>query len=354
VILRRRDEIERFLKAPDPGVRAAVIYGPNRSLVGERADALAKRVTERPDDPFDVAVLTDSQIYSQQTALEGELAAISMMGGRRLVRLRMIASNNAGEKKSTEGQAAEAVTQHLAGAFNPEAFFLVEAGDIRNSALVRAGEKATNCRVIACYEDEASDTAQVIREGLSKDGLSLDAQAMDLFIARLPRERGVARQEVERLALYLGPGRQSQGTAAELQEFLGVEPEASLSEAALDAFGGRAGPAQSHLRRAAAEGETGPVAVRMMSLHLGRLRKALTLASNGSGLQAAAKASGVFWKTEQEFMRQMRVWTLAHLDTLQPDLLAADRACKQTGSPDRLIAERLALTIATRARRLGL
>jgi DNA polymerase-3 subunit delta len=39
---------------------------------------------------------------------------------------------------------------------------------------------------------------------------------------------------------------------------------------------------------------------------------------------------------------------------LQSEILAADRACKQTGSPDRLIAERLALTIAGRARRLGL
>ena len=35
-------------------------------------------------------------------------------------------------------------------------------------------------------------------------------------------------------------------------------------------------------------------------------------------------------------------------------VLAADRACKTTGSPDRLIAERLALTVAGRAKRLGL
>jgi DNA polymerase-3 subunit delta len=35
-------------------------------------------------------------------------------------------------------------------------------------------------------------------------------------------------------------------------------------------------------------------------------------------------------------------------------VLAADRACKQTGSPDELIAERLAFAIAGRARRLGL
>jgi DNA polymerase-3 subunit delta len=89
-------------------------------------------------------------------------------------------------------------------------------------------------------------------------------------------------------------------------------------------------------------------------MHLGKLRRTLTLAANGASLQEAAKASGVFWKNEREFLRQARAWTLPHLDQIQPEVLNADRACKQTGSPDALIAERLALTIAGRARRLGL
>jgi DNA polymerase-3 subunit delta len=91
-----------------------------------------------------------------------------------------------------------------------------------------------------------------------------------------------------------------------------------------------------------------------MSLHLARLRRAITLHNAGAGLQEAAKASGVFWKQEKEFLRQARSWKLSDLDILQADLLHADLACKQTGSPDRLIAERLALTIAGKARRLGL
>ena len=140
----------------------------------------------------------------------------------------------------------------------------------------------------------------------------------------------------------------------DLEGFLGVEPEASLADAAADAFGGRLAEAQSGLRRAAQEGEAGPAAVRAIGQYLGRLRRTLTLAKSGAGLQEAAKASGVFWKNEREFLRQARTWTLAELDRLQPDILAADRACKTAGSPDQLIAERLALQIAGRARRLGL
>jgi len=350
MILSRRPDIERFLKDPGAGVRAALIYGRDLGVVRDRAHQLAARIARDPDDPFDVAQLTDGDLEADPGRLESELAAQSLMGGRRLVRLRL-GSDKAGPDKA----AAEALSRHAAGELNPDAFFLVEAGGLgRDSALRRTAEKAESAAAIPCYEDEPGDVARLIRETLAKDGLGLTAEALNLMVARLPRERGVARQEIERLALYLGPGSGSVGTPADLEGFFGVEPEASLADAAADAFGGRLADAQAGLRRAAQEGEGGPAAVRALGMHLGRLRRTLTLARAGAGLQEAAKASGVFWKQEREFLRQARAWSLEELDRLQPEVLAADKACKTTGAPDQLIAQRLALTIAGRARRLGL
>ena len=350
MILNRRPDIERFLAQPEAGVRAALIYGRDTGVVRDRANQLAKKVCDRPDDPFDVALLTDGDLDADAARLEGELAAQSLMGGRRLVRLKL-GSDKAGPDRT----ATEALARHMAGELNPDAFFLVEAGALgRESGLRKAAEKAPGCAVIPCYEDEPGDVARLVRESLAKDGVSLSSEALALFVARMPKERGVARQEIERLALYLGPGSGITATPKDLEDFLGVEPEASLSDAAADAFGGRLGEAQAGLRRAAAEGEAGPAAVRAIGTYLGRLRRTLTLAKSGAGLQEAAKASGVFWKNEREFLRQARAWTLPELDKLQPEVLAADRACKTAGSPDQLIAERLALQIAGRARRLGL
>ncbi|MEO8114384.1 MAG: DNA polymerase III subunit delta, partial [Phenylobacterium sp.] len=276
--------------------------------------------------------------------------AQSLMGGRRLVRLRLST-----DKTGPDKAAAEALTRHAGGDLNPDAFFLIEAGALaRDSALRKAAEKAPGAAIIPCYEDEPGDVARLVRETLARDNVSLTADALALFVARMPKERGVARQEIERLALYLGPNSGTQAGPADLEPFLGVEPEASLMDAAADAFGARLAEAQAGLRRAAQEGEAGPAAVRALGMHLGRLRRTLTLAKAGAGLQEAAKASGVFWKQEREFLRQARAWSLEDLDRLQPEILAADKACKTTGSPDRLIAERLALTVAGRARRLGL
>lgn len=349
MILSKRAEVDRFLSAPAPDVRAVIIYGRDRAIVRERADALARKTVPNIDDPFDVAVVTEGDIDGDVAKLFDELAAQSLMGGRRLVRLRL------DDKPSADKAAAEALKAHTAGELNPDAFFLVEAGALgRDSALRKEAEKNTSAVIIPCYEDEAGDIARMIREGLARDKVGVTNEALELLRARLPHERGVLRQEIERLALFLGPGSGATATPEDLQDFLGVEPEASLSDAAIDAFGGRLGAAQAGLRRAAAEGEAGPAAVRAMSFHLGRLRRTLTLIKSGAGAQEAAKASGVFWKNEKEFLRQARAWTLPNLDDLQPELLNADKACKTAGSPDHLIAERLALTIAGRARRLGL
>lgn len=350
MILNRRPDIERFLAQPDGQIRAALIYGRDAGVVRDRANQLAGKIAVRPDDPFDVALLADGDLESDGGRLEGELAAQSLMGGRRLVRLRLVS-----EKAALDKMAAEALAGHAEGRFNPDAFFLVEAGALgRDSTLRKTAEKAAQAAVIPCYEDEPGDIARLVRETLAKDNVALSADGLALFAARLPKERGVARQEIERLALFLGPGSGTTAGPKDLEDFLGVEPEASLADAAADAFGGRLAEAQGGLRRAAQEGEAGPAAVRAMGQHLARLRRTLTLAKAGAGLQEAAKASGVFWKNEREFLRQARSWTLEDLDRVQGEVLNADRLCKQSGSPDHLIAERLALAIAGRARRLGL
>jgi len=349
MILKRPADIERFLTAPGPAVRAALIYGPESGIARERAGILAAAVTARPDDPFDVALLNEAD-FVEDGRLETELMAISMMGGRRLVKLRL-----GGDPGRSEGAAASALQQHLAGDFNPEAFLLIEAGALKaGSALRKTAERADGCAVLPCYEDEPGDVARLVREGLAIDGVGLTTAALELFVSRLPHDRGVIRQEIERLILFLGPSSGRIADASDLAGFFGVEPEASLAQAAIDAFGGRVGGAHANLRRAMQEGESGPAAVRAVGAHLNRLRRVISLHAAGASLSEAARSSGVFWKSEREFLRQARAWSRAELDRVQTAVLQADKACKHTGAPDDLLAQRLALSVAGQARRFGL
>ena len=159
MILSRRPDIERFLGHPDPNVRAALIYGRDRQVVRDRAVALAAKVVPRPDDPFDVTRLNDGDLDGDGGRLEGELTALSMMGGRRLVWLRLAA-----EKGPLDRQASDILASHVAGNLNPDCFFLIEGGNLGRESLLRKGaEKAPGAAVIPCYEDEAGDTVRLVQ-----------------------------------------------------------------------------------------------------------------------------------------------------------------------------------------------
>ena len=350
MILSKRPEIDRFLARPDPAVRAILIHGKDRSGVAERAEILCRTVSPDLNDPFNVTVLGDSDIDADGVRLEEALTALSMIGGRRLVRVRL-----GGDKATVDKALGIALKAHAEGRYNPDATLVIEAGQLgRESGLKKAAESSANAVAIVCYEDEIGDVARMTREALAADKVSLTSEALERFVSRLPRERGLMRQEIERLALYIGPGSGRQLDVDGLEAHLGVEPDASLQDAALQAFGGRPAPAQSGLRRAFAEGESPVMAVRQASLHLAKLRRIAVLTASGAGPKEAAKAAGVFWKQEAEMLRQARAWRLEDIDRVLDSINLADVATKTTGSPDLLIAERLILEIAARARRLGL
>ena len=153
MILAKRPEVERFLKSPDAGIRAAVIHGKDRSGVSERALTLYKAITPDLNDPFNVTFLTEADIDGDAVKLEEALTALSMIGGRRLVRIRL-----SDGKASVDKAIAAALTIHAEGGYNPDAMLVVEAGALgRESALRKAAEKSPGAVGIACYEDEVGD-----------------------------------------------------------------------------------------------------------------------------------------------------------------------------------------------------
>ena len=109
MILAKRPEIDRFLARPDAAVRAVVIHGKDRSGVAERSEILCKAITPDLNDPFNVTLLTDSDIDGDEARLEEALTALSMIGGRRLIRVRL-----SSDKASVDKMLAAALKTHTA------------------------------------------------------------------------------------------------------------------------------------------------------------------------------------------------------------------------------------------------
>jgi DNA polymerase-3 subunit delta len=81
-------QVDGFLRRPDPQIRAVLLFGPDAGLVRERADTVARAVCPDLRDPFRVAELTAATLAADPARLADEAAQISLMAGRRVVRLR--------------------------------------------------------------------------------------------------------------------------------------------------------------------------------------------------------------------------------------------------------------------------
>src|SRR3954465_7108096 len=89
-------QADAFLKKPDPRIRGVVIYGNDEGLIGERAGQLARTVWEGLKDPFRVGDIAGDALKADPARLADEFGAMSLMGGRRVIRVRP-----AGEESAT-------------------------------------------------------------------------------------------------------------------------------------------------------------------------------------------------------------------------------------------------------------
>lgn len=348
--LKARD-VERFLKAPDEKVVCALIYGPEQGLVHERALELAKTVAEDLADPWRVTSLSD-QDASDAAKLTDEAAAQSFLGGRRIVRVRSAGAGVAGAVQSL-------LAASEAGTLRAGALVVIEAGDLKkSSALRKVCETSPDAVAIPCYQEGMRDTKAAIRRQCADDGLTLSDEAADLLTVALGDDRGLLRQEVEKLILFVGPRdvrseETTQISAADVQACLADAPQEDSFAVSSLALSGRTTALSEALAEAEAAGTSVISLLRLTQNRILRLLPAAAAIAAGEATGSAVKRikPPVFFKEQDEVQRQLQKWPLAKLERAAAAVYEAEAACKKTGAPDQAIAERVLLRLAASAAR---
>ncbi|MEM9837533.1 MAG: DNA polymerase III subunit delta [Pseudomonadota bacterium] len=343
-------DIERFLSAPVESVVCALIYGPEQGLVHERAERLAKQVAEDLSDPWRVASLSDQEA-SDAARLTDEAAAQSFLGGRRVVRVRA-AGAGTGNAVTSLLKAAEAGTLQAA------ALVIVEAGDLKkSSALRKACEASSQAVAIPCYPEGFRDTMAAIRRQCADEGLELSNEAAEALTAALGEDRGLLRQEVEKLILYKGVRSQRQGddqiTPEDVAVCLADVPHEDSFAISSLALGGQPKALSAAMAEAEATGTSVISLLRLTQNRINRLLPAAQAMAQGQGAGAAMKAirPPVFFKEQDAVTAQLKKWPLPRLERAASAIYEAEQACKKTGAPAQAIAERVLLRLAVEASR---
>jgi len=331
---------DRFVAHPPETLAAALVFGSDRGLVRERAEALTKSVVPDLRDPFRIAEFEEDILTSDPARLWDEAAAISMLGGRRVVRVR---------------GAGNALAKHLERYLEEppgDALIVVEAGELAKSAsLRRVFESADNAACIACYQDSARNLDDVVREALKGEGLSIEPSALADLVSRLGSDRGVTRSELERLILYVGEKRTI--TVDHVREAMGNESDLRMEECCDAAGTGDFKALDTALARLWLEGVS-PVAILRLALtHFQRLELVRSECDNGMDVQSAMRKlrPPLHFQRTASFKSQISRWSEARLEEAQSILYEAEALTKTTGVPGEAVCGRALFSAAALARK---
>lgn len=334
-------QIEAFVRRPEPGIRAVLVYGPDAGLVSERVSLLAKSVPGAAEDPFRYAELSPSSL-KDGAALNDEAAALSLTGGRRVIVVR----------GATDGL-ADSFAELVDGQVPGDSLVVVEAGDLAGtSSLRKMFEKGETGAALPCYADSEEDRIGLIRAMVEDAGQRIESAALDYLASSLPADRLVMRREIEKLLLYKSS---EKGTISieEAETVVGDAAAVSLDDVAYATTGGNPPSLDLALQRALADGNDPIAIISAVRRHLHRVQLASAAYQNGASPQIAMDRlrPPVFFKRKPEFQAQLQRWSPQQIDQALELLTEAEFDCKTTGLPSEAVCSRALLRIANAGRR---
>jgi DNA polymerase-3 subunit delta len=332
--------VARFAESPAPDAAVVLIYGPDRGQIGELAQSIIKAVAEDPGDPFRVAELTLAAIQDDPTLLGDEARAMSLTGGRRVVRVR---------------GAADALTKQLDAyldAPSPDSVIVLEAGELQaRSSLRKLVENHARAAAIACYRDEGAGLTQLVKQVLDSHQVRIAPDAMRYVTAQLGADRQSSRNALEKLALYAGDG--GQVTLEDAEAAVGDVGESTLDALTQAVSSGQSGAAQRLVQKLLAEGNNPVQVVRGLVRHFSRIAEARAHVDAGMDAESAVGKlrPPVFFRAKPAMVAAANGWTTPRLQNALDRLLRTEIDCKTTGMPAELICARAVLALSAAAPR---
>jgi DNA polymerase-3 subunit delta len=329
-------QAEAFLKKPDPKIRAVVVYGNDDGLIAERAAQLAKTICPDLNDPFRVVDIAGESLKADPARLATEFGEMSLMGGRRIVRVRP-----AGEESVA---ALEALVEAPAG----DALIIVEGGNLSPRSGLRAlAETEATLAALPCYMDNAEALEGLVESAARAQGMSVEADALDWIVERLGGDRGQTRSEIEKLMLYKSGDDSLTISHADAVAVLGDTSAIGIDNVVAATFDGDLVALDRALERVFAEGGNPVQLVRAVQRHTDQLHLVASYATTGNLEAAMFKARGLprGGPIRARFERHLRTWPLPKLSIALDEILRAELDCKSTGLPDEAIARRLCMRL---------
>lgn len=187
-------DADKQSRKPPDAWKAVLFHGANGGLVRERADACVRAIVPDLGDAFRISDLGADALKRDPARLADEAAALSMFGGRRVVRVR------------DAGEALASLLENFLASASGDTLVVIEASELsKTSTLRKLFEGARTAGAIECADDTPAEASRMIQESLAAQGWTAEAEALAYLTEALGADRRLLRTELEKLLLYLGP-----------------------------------------------------------------------------------------------------------------------------------------------------
>lgn len=311
-------ESETFLAYPQK-YAGALIYGQDEGQVRQRVKLLCENWMGRSAEPINRVEFACGQFTGEsdrQMSLSDELAAMSLLGGKRVIVVR---------------EADDALVPLLDSALAtraPDNFMLLFALESLSGSKLRAwAEKHPSIGCIPCYKDEGAQLETLIRDTLRAYGLRAQTEVIQFLATHLSGDRQIILNELEKLSLYLGDEAE-QVMLEDVLAAVGDSSETSIDDLSHAVAAGDVARACRLSDKLLAEGIAGVAMVRGLMRYFARLEQIAQMRHEGMNLDSAIEAlrPPVFFKQKPLLRAHAARWSspkiadaLARLQLLELD-----------------------------------
>ena len=366
-------QAEAFINsvAQNKEIFAALIYGPESGLVSIRAKKIATSIVTDLADPFLVVGLNEKQLDEDKGLLSDEFAAISMLGGRKLI---MVDGGN----KMTESlkmifEAPKKLKKTDQDTFRivGDNFILISAGDLdKSSSLRKFAEASPHIATIACYEDDAATISAIIRQKFKEQNFTFenntnnnDASApravenqrfstfqhspkdecwnevIEILLNKFGKNRQIILNEIDKLILFMG--QEKHLTSEILQANIADIAEISAFQLVEEFANRDAKKSIFFLEKLFAEKTSAITIIRFLTNYFGKLSLVKSKIADGqngnSNLDLEMKIQNIFFKQQPAFKRHLNIWNQKSIDTLFIKLQELEIKCKNSNFDSELL-----------------
>jgi len=333
------NQLKAFFKKLDPTFKVVLFFGPDQGLVHERTKTLIKLVVSDIHDPFLISELTGKQIISDPGRLIDETMAQSMVGGERIVWIKLGSED-----------ISKTIENYLK-TNNGGSLVVIEAGDINIRSPLRKIIENNKIAIAApCYMDNQKTITTLIDQVLNVNNKKITNDARIHLIESLGSDHLISRTEIEKLIVYSGENENI--LLSDVKAIIGDSGAISIEEICYCTGEGNIIDLERNLSRAFAEGINSITVLRSVMRHFLKLHLVASQLNNSGALDQSIKLlkPPIVFLFLNRFKNQIALWSINNLERALQLLQEAEIECKSTGYPVNSICSRTLIRIAQRAK----